>query len=256
MAQRHPGTVLITGAAKRIGAALAADLAAGGWRAAIHFHTSEKQALEVVADIEKAGGTATALQADLGDARETADLMQQASNALGPINCLINNASIFQNDSINDVTIDSWERHQAVNLRAPMLLTRAFAEQALTTGQDYNVINLLDQRVLKPTPGFLSYTISKTGLWTLTQTLAIALAPGIRVNAIGPGPTLPSSRQSAEQFEAQCAKTPLGRGPTIDEICATARFILETPSLTGQMIVLDGGQHLGRNDPGGSHEIE
>jgi NAD(P)-dependent dehydrogenase (short-subunit alcohol dehydrogenase family) len=164
------------------------------------------------------------------------------------VTCLVNNASAFEMDKVDTATRESWDRHIETGLRAPLVLSQAFAQQ-LPEEIDGNIINMLDQRVWKLTPYFLSYTVAKTGLWTLTQTLALALAPRIRVNGIGPGPTLPSERQSAEQFRLQQAAVPLKRGPALDEIAATVRYILATPSLTGQMIALDGGEHLGWAQP-------
>jgi NAD(P)-dependent dehydrogenase (short-subunit alcohol dehydrogenase family) len=239
-----PRTVLITGAAKRIGRALAEDFGARGWAVAIHYNGSSRDADEVAANVRAAGAKAVTLKADLADHRDVETLLPAAIDALGPIGCLINNASIFERDEAATATLESWERHQAVNLRAPLFLTQAFAKLLPDTAHG-SVINIIDQRIWHLTPHFTSYTVSKTGLWTLTQTLAMALAPRIRVNAIGPGPTLPSPYQTPAQFERQQARMPLGRGTTPAEICAAARFILEAPAMTGQMIALDGGQHLG-----------
>ncbi|MGE4063135.1 MAG: SDR family oxidoreductase [Rhodospirillaceae bacterium] len=248
-----PRTVLVTGAAKRIGRALAEDLGARGWAVAVHYNGSPTEADEVAANIHKAGARAVTIKADLADAAETSALIPKAERALGPIGCLINNASIFERDEADTATLGSWERHQAINLRAPFFLTQAFARQ-LPSGAQGVVINIIDQRIWNLTPHFISYTVSKSGLWTLTQTLAMALAPRIRVNAIGPGPTLPSRYQTQAQFDRQQERMPLGRGTTPAEICAAARFILEAPALTGQMIALDGGQHLGWKQDAGDHE--
>ena len=250
---RIPRTVLITGAAKRIGRALAEDFGARGWSVAIHYNGSSEEAESVAKTIQNAGARAITLQADLANADDAAALVPRAARALGPIGCLINNASIFERDEAGTVTLDSWDRHQAVNLRAPFFLTQAFAKQLPAESQGA-VINIIDERVWRLTPHFVSYTISKTGLWTLTQTLAMALAPRIRVNAIGPGPTLPSPYQSQGQFDRQQAGMPLGRGTTPAEICAAARFILEAPAMTGQMMALDGGQHLGWTPDAGDQE--
>jgi NAD(P)-dependent dehydrogenase (short-subunit alcohol dehydrogenase family) len=248
-----PRTVLITGAAKRIGRALAEDFGARGWAVAIHYNGSADEAENVAAGLRRSGAHAATLKADLADAGQVAALVPKAAQALGPIGCLINNASIFERDEAATASLESWERHQAVNLRAPFFLTQAFAKQlpAATNGA---VINIIDERVWHLTPHFVSYTVSKTGLWTLTKTLAMAYAPRIRVNAIGPGPTLPSPYQSQAQFDRQQARMPLGRGTTPGEICTAARFILEAPAMTGQMIALDGGQHLGWKQDAG--EIE
>ncbi len=240
-------TVLITGAGQRIGRALAEDLGALGWRVAVHYHQSSAEADAVVAAIIGKGGAAAAVEADLADPTAVAGLVPAAVRALGPLGCLINNASIFERDDIAGATLESWERHIAVNLRAPFFLCQAFAAELGASGDDRErgcIINLIDERVWRLTPHFASYTVSKAGLWTLTQTLAMALAPGIRVNAVGPGPTLPSPYQTQAQFDAQCARMPLGRGTSPQEICAAVRFILAAPAMTGQMIALDGGQHL------------
>ncbi len=243
------GAVLVTGAAKRIGRAIALDFARAGWAVAVHYRQSRAEAEATVAEIARAGGRATTLQADLAREAETDALVRRATEALGPLTCLVNNASAFDNDRIDTVTRASWDAHMETNLRTPLVLSQAFARQ-LPPETDGNIVNLLDQRVWNPTPYFLSYTVSKVGLWALTRTLALALAPRIRVNAIGPGPTLPSPRQTAEQFARQCAAMPLGRGTTPEEICAALRFILSAPAMTGQMIALDGGQHLGWAVPG------
>lgn len=250
---RIPRTVLITGAAKRIGRALAEDFGARGWSVAIHYNGSKQEADSVAQNVRRSGGHAVTLQADLGQAGDVAALVPNAVKELGVIGCLINNASIFEQDEATSATLDSWERHQAVNLRAPFFLTQAFANQ-LPAGAHGAVINIIDQRIWNLTPHFMSYTVSKTGLWTLTQTLAMALAPRIRVNAIGPGPTLPSPYQNQAQFDRQQARMPLGRGTNPAEICAAAHFILEAPAMTGQMIALDGGQHLGWTGDAHDHE--
>ncbi len=237
-------TALITGAGRRIGRALAEDLGAAGWAVAVHYHHSIEEAEHVVTAVKAAGGKAAAVQADLSDAASVAALLPQAVKALGPIGCLINNASIFERDDISNATLASWDSHIAINLRAPFFLCQAFAAQPEMQSERGAIINLVDERVWSLTPHFASYTVSKAGLWALTQTLALALAPRIRVNAIGPGPTLPSPYQSQAQFDAQCARMPLGKGTNPSEICVAARFILSAPAMTGQMIALDGGQHL------------
>lgn len=239
---------LVTGAGRRIGAAIARDLARHGWAVAVHYRGSRREAEALVREIEAAGGRAAALSCDLAREAEVETLIPRAVEALGPLTCLVNNASAFEMDKIDTATRESWDRHIETGLRAPLVLSQAFAQQ-LPEEIDGNIINMLDQRVWKLTPYFLSYTVAKTGLWTLTQTLALALAPRIRVNGIGPGPTLPSERQSAEQFRLQQAAVPLKRGPALEEIAATVRYILATPSLTGQMIALDGGEHLGWAQP-------
>ena len=239
-----PCAALVTGAARRIGRAIALDLARQGWDVAVHYHRSEDEALRVVAEIEGLGRRAIALRADLTDEAQVVRLLPDAVSALGPLTLLVNNASAFEMDRIDDATRESWDQHLETNLRAPLVLTQAFARQ-LPAGRHGNIVNLLDPRVWKPTPYFLSYTVAKMGLWTLTRTCALALAPSIRVNGIGPGPTLPSTRQTEEQFRRQCEAMPLKRGTTPAEICDAMRYILAAPSMTGQMIALDGGEHLG-----------
>ncbi|WP_020399901.1 SDR family oxidoreductase [Kordiimonas gwangyangensis] len=242
--KRAPRTVLVTGAARRIGRAIAQDLAAQGWHVAVHYHGSTDDADMVVEEIEAFDGRAVAVKADLSDAAETLALVQNAAEALGaPLAALVNNASLFEDDRIDTFTPESWHAHMSVNLLAPAILTQQFAAQ-LADGVSGNVINMIDQRVLKLNPQYLSYTTSKAGLMTLTRTTAQALAPRIRVNAIGPGPTLPNHMQGDDMFAREASSVLLGYGPNLTEICAAVRFLLETQSITGQMIALDGGQHL------------
>ncbi len=238
-----PGVALVTGAAKRIGRAIAMDLAAHGWAVAVHFHGSKDEAISACREIEAGGGRAMALGADLNDQGSIERVFEEAIASLGPVTCLINNASLFEWDDIESLTPETWEQQIAVNLRAPVFLAQKFAD-LLPPETDGAVINIIDQRVLKLTPRFLSYTISKSALWTATRVLAQALAPRIRVNAIGPGPTLRNERQEEADFVRQQKATLLGRGPNPDEIAAAVRFILDAPAMTGQMIALDGGQHL------------
>lgn len=245
-----PKAALVTGAGRRIGRALALALAGTGWTVAIHYNRSEAEANETVAAIEAKGGRARAVRADLADEDATQSLVERAANAVGPLTLLVNNASIFENDLWNTVTRESWNQHVQVNLRAPFVLIQEFARRR-PKGVPANVVNLIDERVWNPTPFFVSYTVSKMGLWGLTQTLALALAPEVRVNAIGPGPTLQSTHQTPEQFRRQWTMMPLRRPIGVDEICRALQFILDAPSMTGQMIALDGGQHLGWAQPGG-----
>ncbi len=247
----YPKAALVTGAARRMGRAIARDLAREGWAVAVHYGSSADEAAQVVSEIEAAGGRALALQADLSREANMVELLPRAAEALGPLGCLVNNASVFEPDDAASATRESWDRHMEINLRAPFVLAQSFA-RALPEGRGGVVVNLLDERVWNLTPYFMSYSLAKSGLWTLTRSLALALAPRIRVNGIGPGPALPSARQSQEQFERQCAGMPLGRGTTPEEICAALRFILAAKSMTGQMIALDGGQHLGWAQPTGA----
>jgi len=244
MESTSPGVVLVTGAAKRIGRAIAVALAHSGWAVAAHFNRSRDDAERLVEEMIADGARAVAVRADLSREDEAAALVAAATEALGPLTCLVNNASRFERDCIESTTREVWDLHMETNLRAPFLLSQAFARQ-LPDDATGNIVNILDQRVWNLTPHFLSYTVSKSALWTLTRTLALALAPRIRVNAIGPGPTLPSPRQSASQFDRQRRQTPLNRGATPAEIAQAVQFLLAAPAMTGQMLALDGGQHLG-----------
>ena len=239
----HTAGVLVTGAAQRIGRAIAMDLAASGWPIAIHFNGSEQAAAELRDQILSGGGTAELLQADLSLEKHASHLVARAVERMGPIGVLINNASVFEWDDIDTLDGHSWARHIDLNLRAPLLLSQSFVE-TLPEDQGGVIINMADSRVLNPTSRHLTYTLSKTGLWTMTQTLAKALAPRVRVNAIGPGPTLAQHGQSDEQFRRRCARLPLQRPASLDEICRTVDFLISVKSITGQLIALDGGDHL------------
>jgi len=239
-----PKAALVTGAGKRIGRAIALMLGREGWDVAVHYRRSRDEAETVARDIVAGGRRAVALAADLAREDETAALVTRATAALGPLGCLVNNASVFEDDLALTATRTSWDRHLETNLRAPFLLMQGFARQ-LPAESEGVIVNLLDQRVWSLTPYFISYTLSKAGLWALTRSMALALAPRIRVNGIGPGPTLPSPRQSEAQFQRQQALMPLGHGTSAEEIAAAVRFIVTAPAMTGQMIALDGGQHLG-----------
>ena len=239
----NKGSILITGSAKRIGRQLALELAGVGHDIAVHCNRSTSEAQEVVKLVSAMGQRAIIVQGDLSLAETPERLISEASRGLGGLSGLINNASIFEPDEVGAITTQSWARHQDTNLRAPVMLAQAFARQ-LAEGAHGNIINIIDQRVWKLTPKFFSYTASKSALWTVTRTLAQALAPRIRVNAIGPGPALPNIRMDEEDFAKQSRLTLLGRGTSPAEISAAVKFILSQPALTGQMIVLDGGQHL------------
>ena len=243
MTAKRP-VALVTGAGRRVGRAIALDLAAHGWNVAVHYNGSAAQARSAVKAIERSGGKGIALQADLGDETAVRTLLPQATKALGPVSCLVNSAAVFEDDRVRTASRESWDFHMETNLRAPFVLSQSFAK-LLPRRLSGNIVNILDQRVRNLTPYFISYTVSKMGLWTLTRSMALALAPRIRVNAIGPGPVLPSTHQSEAQFRRQWSLLPLARSTPPDEIARGVRFILEAPSLTGQMIALDGGQHLG-----------
>lgn len=249
---------LVTGAGHRLGRAMALELAQHGYDVAVHFSSSAEGANETVRLIEDQGGRAVALQADLLDEGQAQSLFPRAVEALGgPIRCLINNASIFEYDTVKSATRDSWNRHLDSNLRAPFVLTQAMAAQELVPRTDANgepqatglIVNMVDQRVRKLTPEFMTYTLAKMGLWAMTQTTAQALAPAIRVNAIGPGPTLQGSRQSGAHFAAQRRNTVLQRGADARGITSALSYFLHAPAVTGQLLCVDGGQHLGWKTP-------
>lgn len=249
---------LVTGAGKRLGRAMALYLAGRGYDVAVHYASSKDEADAVVAEITAMGRRAVACQADLLIEAETETLIPRAIAALGgPLTVLINNASIFEYDSLQSATRTSWDRHIESNLRAPFVLSQAFAAQAHHAIPDDQgeataqamILNMIDQRVLKLTPEFMSYTIAKMGLWALTQTSAQALAPHIRVNAIGPGPTLQGTRQSLGHFKKQRSSTVLQRGVNANDITAALGYFLDAPAVTGQLICVDGGQHLAWKTP-------
>jgi NAD(P)-dependent dehydrogenase (short-subunit alcohol dehydrogenase family) len=249
---RTAPVALITGAAQRIGRALALDLAEHGWSIGIHCHKSRKEAEVLAATLRSKGARAAVLRADLAHGGALERLIPECAAALGPVTCLVNNASTFTYDDIATLDPGIWDAQLAVNLKAPVFLAKAFAA-ALPDDVGGNVINIIDQRVWKPTPRFFSYAVSKSGLWSATRTLAQALAPRVRVNSIGPGPVLKNAHQSDEEFRRQCAATILQRGTTPGEIARAVRFILDAPAMTGQMIALDGGQHLAWETPDIKH---
>lgn len=249
---------LVTGAGARLGRAMALYLARRGHDVAVHYAESAEGAEETAAAIRALGRRAVTLQADLLDEAQVETLVAQAAGALGgALTVLINNASIFEYDNLRSATRRSWDRHIESNLRAPFVLTQHLAAQAPPPVPDAAgepvaqalVINMIDQRVWKPTPEFMSYSIAKAGLWALTRTAAQGLAPAVRVNGIGPGPTLRGARQSESHFARQRAATILNRGANPDDICAALGFFLDSPAVTGQMIAVDGGQHLGWQTP-------
>lgn len=249
---------LVTGAGARLGRAMALYLAKRGFNVAVHYASSEAAARDVVEEIRGLGLNAVALQADLLVEHQVQSLLQSAAGQLGgPITCLVNNASIFEYDTVASATRESWDRHLESNLRAPFVLTQAMAEQGLQPAGDENgeplatglIVNMIDMRVRKLTPEFMTYTIAKMGLWAMTRTTAQALTPAIRVNAIGPGPTLQGHRQSPEHFAAQRSNTVLERGANPSDINAALGYFLDAPAVTGQLLCVDGGQHLGWQTP-------
>lgn len=238
-----PRAALVTGGGRRLGRAIALALAGAGFDVAVHCHASRDACEATCATIRDRGRQAALLQFDLADEAQAADLLPAATDRLGPIGVLVNNASVFERDEWHDTTRASWDSHLEPNLRAPFVLMQQFA-RALPEAAEGVIINLLDQRVWSLTPHFVSYTLSKAGLWALTQSMALALAPRIRVNGIGPGPALPSPRQTQAQFDRQARSVPLHRGTSPEEVARAALAILALPSMTGQMLALDGGQHL------------
>jgi NAD(P)-dependent dehydrogenase (short-subunit alcohol dehydrogenase family) len=247
---------LVTGAGRRLGAEMARELGRMGYDVALHHATSAQGAEEAAAEIEAMGRRAVTLQADLLDLDACDALVGRAAEALGgPLTVLVNNASIFEHDDLFTATHESWDRHVGSNLRAPFILTQHFARQAPPAGDDGRplasacVVNLIDQRVRKLTPEFMTYTLAKSALWTLTRTAAQALAPAIRVNAIGPGPTMQGDRQSPAHFAAQREATLLRRGSDPGDIVAALRYLVSAPAVTGQLICVDGGQHLAWQTP-------
>lgn len=235
------GAALVTGGARRIGREIALALAGAGFDVAVHHRAAPEDAAQVAAAVEALGRRAVVVTADLSDEAAVRVLVPDAVAALGPLSVLINNASTFLDDRVGGLSRETWDAHIEVNLRAPLVLAEAFAAQA--PGGSC-IINLLDQRVLKPNPQFVSYSLSKAALWFATRTLAQALAPRVRVNGVGPGPTLRSVHQSQAEFDAEAANTPLGRRATPQDIARAVLYLVDAPMVTGQMIAVDGGQHL------------
>ena len=237
-------TALVTGAGQRLGAAMAESLGARGYAVAVHYRGSRAGAEQTAARVDAAGGRAALVRADLADESQTTGLVPQAEAALGaPIALLVNNASTFEDDDVQTHTRADWDKHMEANLRAPIVLAQAFAK-ALPAEAQGLILNMLDQRVKKLNPTFFTYTLSKMALWTATQTLAQALGPNIRVNAIGPGPTLQNARQESDDFRAQYAATPLERPVSVEDIVRALLYFLDADAVTGQMLAVDSGQHL------------
>lgn len=239
----QPKTALVTGAAKRLGRAIALDLARAGWDVAIHYKTSEADARAVADAVREAGRRAALLKADFARADDTGGLVERATRELGPLTVLVNSASLFENDDWQSTTRASWDAHMETNLHAPFMLAQDFAK-ALPESMHGAIVNVIDQRVLKPTPQFISYSLSKAGLYWLTTTLAQALAPRIRVNAVAPGPILRNERQSEADFRRQRDATVLGCGADPQDVSDAVRYLLGARAVTGQTIAVDGGQHL------------
>jgi NAD(P)-dependent dehydrogenase (short-subunit alcohol dehydrogenase family) len=244
-----PKAALVTGAARRLGRAMALALAEDGWDVAIHCNGSVADAEEVAGRTREMGRRSVVIQADLAAEAQASGIVARAAAALGPLGLLVNNASIFELDRLETADRDSWSRHIEINLRAPVVLTQGFVAQ-LPAEAEGVVVNMLDQRVGNLTPNFLSYSVSKAGLWAATQVLARQLAPRIRVNAIGPGPALKPAAVSEADWRDLENSVPLRRGTTPEEIVAALRFIIEAGSMTGQLITLDGGMQMGWLTPG------
>jgi NAD(P)-dependent dehydrogenase (short-subunit alcohol dehydrogenase family) len=251
MTDETPRAALVTGAARRIGRAIAFALHEAGYAVAIHARHSLGDAEALRDEIARANGRAAVVQADLADHAAVAGLVAAANAEVGPLTLLVNNASSFEKDEIGALDVARFDRQLAVNLRAPIFLSEAFAAQA-RAGVDASIVNILDQRVFKPTPHFVSYTLAKSALHAATRMLAQALASKIRVNAVAPGPTVQSVRQQAEDFARQAAAVPLGRGPGMDEIAAAVIYLAGARSVTGVTLAVDGGQHLAWQTPDAS----
>jgi NAD(P)-dependent dehydrogenase (short-subunit alcohol dehydrogenase family) len=237
------GAALVTGGARRIGRALVCACADAGYDVAIHVRAIDEDAEGAAAEVRRRGRKATLIACDLRKEAAVVALVGEAEAELGPITLLVNSASVFEEDAFADFNRASWDVHMDTNLRAPLVLAQAFARR-LPAGREGQIVNILDQRVLSPQPNFFSYSLSKSALWAATQMLAQALAPRIRVNAIGPGPTLPNQHQDEDAFEAEAAATLLGRAVGPAEVAQALRYLIDAPSVTGQMIAVDAGQHL------------
>lgn len=243
---RHSdGVALVTGASRRIGRAIALCLARTGWDIGVHYRSSADEARGIAREIESLGRKAVLLAADIADAEAVQSLIPRCADLLGIPSCLVNNASVFLDDTLATLDMEGWQSHIDANLRAPVFLSRSFAE-TLPADRSGVIINIIDQRVLRPSPGFFSYSVSKAGLWWVTQTMAQALSPRIRVNAVAPGPVLPSIHQTDADFEREVGSTLLGRNAPPEDIADAVLYLVGASSVTGQMLTVDSGQHLAR----------
>ena len=240
--------IIITGGATRIGAAIAEDLANGKNQITIHYNKSKKKAKQLKNILERKGSKIFLIKADLNKISELNKIINFANVKMKGVNCLINNASLFENDSVKNFSIKKWNKHLNINLRAPVILIKQFSK-LVPKNVKANIINIIDQRVFKLTPFFLSYTLSKTGLYTLTKTSAMSLAPNIRVNGIAPGPTIKNKRQSLKHFKKQYLSTLLKKSVDTKEICSAIKFLITNKSITGQVIAIDSGQNLNWKTP-------
>ena len=239
--------IIITGGATRIGAAIAEKLSGPNVEMVIHYNNSKSAAEKLKKKLSLMGSEIYLIRGDLSKETDLNKIIKFAKNKLKYFDCLINNASLFENDKIENFTYDSWGRHLRTNLRTPALLSKVFAKN--TKSKNNNIINIIDQRIFKLTPFFFSYTISKTGLYTLTKTSAMSLAPKVRVNGIAPGPTLKNTRQSDKHFKKQYLATPLKKQVDVQEICNAVNFFIKNRSITGQVIAIDSGQSLNWQTP-------
>lgn len=236
-------TALVTGGARRVGRAIVEDLAAHGWAVAIHYGTSESEAVALAEDIRRGGGVAAIVAGNLADVAAAPPIVATASAAIGPLSLLVNNAAIYEKDVPGALDLGLWQRQLAINLTAPVFLAEAFAAQ-VPEGEEANIVNLLDPRVFRPEPDYFSYQVSKSALHAATLALARAYAPRIRVNAIAPGPVVPSAHTTPERYTRRISELPLGRAPGLLDFGRTVRYFVESGSVTGEVIALDSGQHL------------
>jgi len=240
--------IIITGGAARIGAAIAESLANHKNQITIHYNRSKEKAEKLKKILERKGSKVFLIKADLNKIPELNKIIKFANSKMKGVNCLINNASLFENDNIKNFSTERWDKHININLKAPAILIKQFAK-IVPKSTRANIINIVDQRVFKVTPYFLSYTLSKTGLYTLTKTSAMSLAPNIRVNGIAPGPTVKNKRQTAKHFKKQYLSTLLKKSVDTKEICSAIKFLITNKSITGQVIVIDSGQNLNWKTP-------
>ena len=239
--------IIITGGATRIGAAIAEKLSGPKKEIVIHYNRSKLKAENLKKKLQNYGSKIYLVKGDLSKEKDINKIIKIAKSKLKYFDCLINNASLFDNDKIENFKIDSWEKHMSTNLRAPAFLSKEFSKNI--RGKNNNIINIIDQRVFKLTPFFFSYTISKTGLYTLTKTSAMSLSPNIRVNGIAPGPTIKNKRQSEKHFKKQYLATPLKQQVDVKEICNAVDFFIKNSSITGQVLAIDSGQNLNWQTP-------
>ena len=239
--------IIITGGATRMGAAIARKLSGPNIEILIHYNKSKLKAEKLKKELSNEGTKVYLVKGDLSKETDIKTIIKFAKSKLKFFDCLVNNASLFENDKLENFSLDSWSKHLRTNLRAPALLTKEFAKNV--KGKNNNIINIIDQRVFKLTPYFFSYTISKTGLYTLTKTSAMSLAPNIRVNAIAPGPTIKNQRQSEKHFKKQYLATPLKRQVDVEQICNAVDFFIKNISITGQVLAIDSGQNLNWQTP-------